>query len=211
MILLIIPKINVAYFSKFSSQYQNGVYMILSILSSMFKHFWRRQYMYFYQVDIFEILPFNQNIIFLFCCIFQEFSRLLKAIDWETRNTIQNRLYYLELWSSTNYGVTIGCQCRSELMVLWWNCWTQIHGPYGQSIEHEDRDKLCCLLYTGNIKNNYLKKLFLLHTHHNMNKSCQYCQLICLLFVFKMNLWICQCYFCLLVTSILKWYLPTSM
>lgn len=53
--------------------------------------------MYFYQVDIFEILPFNQNIIFLFCCIFQEFSRLLKAIDRETRNTIQNRLYYLEL------------------------------------------------------------------------------------------------------------------
>lgn len=101
MILLIIPKINVAYFSKFSSQSQNGVYMILSILSSMFKHLWRRQYMYFYQVDIFEILLFNQNIIFLFCCIFQEFSRLLKAIDWETRNTIQNRLYYLELWSST--------------------------------------------------------------------------------------------------------------
>lgn len=110
-----------------------------------------------------------------------------------------------------NQGVTIGCQCRSELMVLWWNCWTQIHGPYGQSIEHEDRDKLCCFLYTGNIKNNYLKKLFLLHTHHNMNKSCQYCQLICLLFVFKMNLWICQCYFCLLVTSILNRYLPTSM
>lgn len=110
-----------------------------------------------------------------------------------------------------NKGVTIGCQCRSELMVLWWNCWTQIHGPYGQSIEHEDRDKLCCFLYTGNIKNNYLKKLFLLHTHHNRNKSCQYCQLICLLFVFKMNLWICQCYFCLLVTSILNRYLPTSM
>lgn len=30
-----------------------------------------------------------------------------------------------------------------------------------------------------------------------MYKSCQYCQL-CFLFVFKMNSWICQCYFCLL-------------
>lgn len=108
-----------------------------------------------------------------------------------------------------NQGVIIGCQCRSELMVLWWNCWTQIHGPYGQSIEHEDRDKLCSI--PGTLKIITWKNFSMLHTHHNMNKSCQYCQLICLLFVFKMNLWICQCYFCLLVTSILNRYLPTSM
>lgn len=130
--------------------------MIFSIFSC-FKHFWRRQYLYFLPVNIFEILLFNEDFIFIFCCFFQEFSWMLKAIDWETRNTPQNKQVVLLRIVIFNQSVTIGCQCRSELMVLRYNCWTQIHGPYGQSIRREDIDKLCCLINTWNIENNYVK------------------------------------------------------
>lgn len=68
-----------------------------------------------------------------------------------------------------NESVTIGCQCHSELMVPRYIRLTQIHGHYGQVIEREDIDKLCCLIYTGNIKNNYVKHILL---HTDTPKTC---------------------------------------